>query len=46
MWTHGGVHVDNKSIIDGLRTGEKECIEARAGDADLWKNFVKNYMKW
>ena len=29
------VHVDNKGIIDGLRKGEKECIQPRAGDADL-----------
>ena len=33
------VHVDNKGIIDGLRKGEKACIEPRAGDADLWKNL-------
>ena len=30
------VHVDNKGIIDGLRTGEKEGIKPKAGDADLW----------
>ena len=30
------VHVDNKGIINGLRKGDKECTEPRAGDADLW----------
>ena len=30
------VHVDNKGITDGLRKGEKECTEPRAGGADLW----------
>ena len=34
------VHVDNKGIIDGLRTGERECIKPKAGDADLW---IKNW---
>ena len=29
----------NKGKIDGLRKGEKECIEPRAGDADLWMNI-------
>ena len=33
------IHVDNKEIIDGLRTGEKECIKPRAGDADLWRTI-------
>ena len=30
------VHVDNKRIVDGLQRGGKECINPRAGDADLW----------
>ena len=30
------VHVDNKGIIDGLRRGGRECIDPKAGDADLW----------
>ena len=29
-----------KGIIDGLRTGERECIKPKAGDADLW---IKNW---
>ena len=33
------VHVDSKRTIDGLRKGEKECIESGAADADLWKIF-------
>ena len=40
------VHVDNKGIIDGLWKGEKECIKPRAGDADLWIKFWKNYKNW
>ena len=34
------IHVGNKGKIDGLRKGKKECIEPRAGDADLW---IKNW---
>ena len=30
------IHVDKKGIIDWIRRPEKECIEPRAGDADLW----------
>ena len=30
------VPVDNKGIIDGLRRGERKCIDPKAGDADLW----------
>ena len=30
------IHVENKGTIDGLRRGEKECTQPRAGDADLW----------
>ena len=30
------VHVDKKGIIDGLRRGERKCIDPKAGDADLW----------
>ena len=40
------IHVDNKGIIDGLRKGEKECIKARAGDADLWVKVGKNHTGW
>ena len=29
------VHVDNKGINDGLRRGERKCINPTAGDADL-----------
>ena len=34
------VQVGNKGIVDGLRGGAKECIEPRAGDANLW---IKNW---
>ena len=30
------MYVDNKGNIGGLRTGERDCIKPRAGDADLW----------
>ena len=30
------MHVDNKGIIDGLWRGERNCIDPKAGDADLW----------
>ena len=40
------VHVNNNGIFDGLRKGEKECIEPRAGDADLWLKKGKNCMNW
>ena len=36
--------MDNKGTLDGLRKGEKEYIKPRAGDADLWIKFGKNYM--
>ena len=40
------VHVDNKGMIDGLRKREKECIEPKAGDADLRVKIEKNCMNW
>ena len=30
------VHVDNKGIIDRLRRGGRQCINPKAGNADLW----------
>ena len=30
------VHVDNKSVVDGLWRGEMKCIGPKAKDADLW----------
>ena len=30
------VHVDNKSITDGLWRAERKCIVPKADDADLW----------
>ena len=28
-----------KGIIDGLWRGERKCIDSKAGDGDLWKNW-------
>ena len=40
-------HVDNKGIIDGPWRGERECIDPKAGGADLWiKKFGKNCTVW
>ena len=38
--------MDTKGIIDGLRKGEKDCTEPRAGDAGLWIKIWENYMTW
>ena len=35
------MHVDNKRIIDGPWRGERECIDPKAGDADLWIKIWK-----
>ena len=32
-------HADNKGIIDGARKEEKDCVNPRAGDADLWRKI-------
>ena len=33
------VHVDKKGIFDGLWRGERQCIDSKAGDADLWRKM-------
>ena len=33
------MHVDKKGIIDGLWTGERKCIDPKAGDAAFWIKF-------
>ena len=31
------IHVDNKSVVDGITIGREECTSSRAADADLWR---------